>query len=87
MLNELCNGVFDKNKKACDMLKELENEAQEGTKQNATQSLNTQKEQIIKDLYAAYFPNNKSSLRLLDLLSKESKTLWDKAENNDDGTI
>ena len=97
MLDELCNGILDKNKDACDMLAKLENKPQESKKQNAgatqnyntSQNLNTQaqKEQIIKDLYTKYITNQEPNQPLLALLSKDTKMLWDKAENNDDGMI
>lgn len=97
MLDELCSGILDKNKDACDMLAKLENKPQESKKQNAgaTQNYNTlqnlntqaQKEQIIKDLYAKYMTNQEPNQPLLALLSKDTKMLWDKAENNDDGMI
>ena len=97
MLDELCSGILDKNKDACDMLAKLENKPQESKKQNAgatqnyntSQNLNTQaqKEQIIKDLYTKYMINQEPNQPLLALLSKDTKMLWDKAENNDDGMI
>ena len=97
MLDELCSGILDKNKDACDMLAKLENKPQESKKQNAgaTQNYNTlqnlntqaQKEQIIKDLYAKYMINQEPNQPLLALLSKDTKMMWNKAENNDDGMI
>ena len=97
MLDELCSGILDKNKDACDMLAKLENKPQESKKQNAgatqnyntSQNLNTQaqKEQIIKDLYAKYMINQEPNQPLLALLSKDTKMLWDKAENTDDSMI
>ena len=97
MLDELCSGILDKNKDACDMLAKLENKPQESKKQNASatqnyntsQNLNTQaqKEQIIKDLYAKYMINQEPNQPLLALLSKDTKMLWNKAENTDDGMI
>ena len=97
MLDELCSGILDKNKDACDMLAKLENKPQESKKQNAgatqnyntSQNLNTQtqKEQIIKDLYAKYMINQEPNQSLLALLSKDTKMLWNKAENTDDGMI
>ncbi|RAZ46367.1 hypothetical protein CHL14416_05905 [Campylobacter hyointestinalis subsp. lawsonii] len=97
MLGKLCNGILDKNEKACDMLAKIENKPQESKKQNASamqnhntsQNLNTQaqKEQIIKDLYAKYMINQEPNQPLLALLSKDTKMLWDKAENTDDDMI
>ena len=97
MLDELCSGILDKNKDACDMLAKLENKPQESKKQNAgatqnyntSQNLNTQaqKEQIIKDLYTKYMTNQEPNQPLLALLSKDTKMLWNKAENTDDGMI
>ena len=97
MLDELCSGILDKNKDACDMLAKLENKPQESKKQNASatqnyntsQNLNTQaqKEQIIKDLYAKYMINQEPNQPLLALLSKDTKMLWNKAKNTDDGMI
>ena len=97
MLDELCSGILDKNKDACDMLAKLENKPQKSKKQNAgatqnyntSQNLNTQaqKEQIIKDLYAKYMINQEPNQPLLALLSKDTKMLWNKAENTDDGMI
>ena len=97
MLDELCSGILDKNKDACDMLAKLENKPQESKKQNAgatqnyktSQNLNTQaqKEQIIKDVYTKYMTNQEPNQPLLALLSKDTKMLWNKAENTDDGMI
>ena len=64
----------------------VQNKAQNN---NISQNSDTQaqKEQIIKDLYAKYMINQEPNQPLLALLSKNTKMLWDKAENNDDGMI